>query len=393
MQLLFLLPTLVYALVFAIQGNNPWMLVASFASTFVAVLARWRLSRRIAPAEQTQFRVDGERVWLDDRRLPRSSLLWTPAENRFVYEKVRAELDDNGLARRDYLNGDFDVGENSLDFVLGFNEELVLRNLKRDGPHMILIGPTGAGKTVLLGQLLSTLIRFSRIEMLLVDFKGGTGLAGFKAHASAFATDHDTDATADLLAACLRELERRELSSAGQFEPWLLVIDELAHLLSRLPKSVDALAAISARGRAFGMHLLLTNQNLVGVPRALLSNLRLRILVGDADPVDAAMLGQSGRSQARLPALDGFAIGSVVSHHAAIEQFYFAWPVANALGPKGIREPKPESRRKARERLPLPGSARLRRASSSREPARHRRHKRRANPGLRSRAHRARSHW
>jgi hypothetical protein len=384
MQLLFLLPSLAYAIAFAIQGNNPWMMVTSFLTTLLAVVVRWRTTKRAAPTEHTAFRIDGERIWLDDRRLPKSALLWSDAENRFVYEKVRASLSQESSVRSAYSNGEFEAGENSLDFILGFNEELVRRNLERDGPHAILVGPTGAGKTVLLRQLLSTLIRFSRIELNLLDFKGGTGLAEFKAHSISFATDHNVDEAAELLAGCVAELERRELSAAAHFEPWLLVIDELAHLLARIPKSIDALVAISARGRAFGMHLLVTNQNLVGVPRALLSNLRLRILVGDADPVDAAMLGQGVRSQSRLQSLEGFAVASVVSHHAALEQFYFALPV---------REPRPEPEPKAREPQLPPGSAGRRRASSGRGRGRHRQHRQRASPGSQLREHKAESRW
>jgi S-DNA-T family DNA segregation ATPase FtsK/SpoIIIE len=392
MQALFLLPSLIYAAVFAIQGNNPWMMVATFVSTLLALVVRWRINLRGVPNEQTSFRLEGDRVWLDDRRLSRSALFWTRAENKFVFEQVSALLAESSSVRGQYVGSHFELQSDSLDFVLGFNSQLVIRNLRRDGPHTILVGPTGAGKTVLLNQMLSTLIRFSRIELLLLDFKGGTGLARFKIHSSEFATDHDVDAASRLLEGALQELERRELSAAAT--PLLLVIDELAHLLAKLPRSIDALNAIAARGRAFGIYLLLTNQNLVGVPRSLMSNVRLRILVGDADPVDAAMLGQGVRQAERLQPVAGLAIASVVSHQSPLQQFYFALPSGAAEATDGsARGLKLEPRRLDRARRRRPGSTGFRRASSNREPARHRQHRPRASPGSQLLERKARLRW
>lgn len=263
--------------------------------------------------------------------------------------------------------------------MLGFSDDLIAIQLDRDGPHAILVGPTGAGKTVLLRQAITSLLRFSSFELLLLDFKGGTGLAEFKAFATEFETDRDVTRAAVLLERAKAELQIRETTD-GEHQPWILVIDELAHLLTCIPNAIDVLSAISARGRAFRMHLVLTNQNLVGVPRALLSNLRLRILVGDTDPVDAAMLGQSSRG-ATIEPLSGFAVGRIASHHAAVRPFYFALPQ--------VKEPKPEQPRLDHAHLQRPGLATGRRASSGRARGRHRQHKQRASLGLQSRERKA----
>lgn len=382
MQLLYLLPSLIYALVFALQGNNPWMLIATLASTLIAVIVRWRQSSRASPNQLTEFRIEGKRVWLDDRKLPRSGILWSKAENEFVLAKYKALTAQSSSVQRSYLDSDFQLEPEQLRFVIGFNDQLVELALAEAGPHAILVGPTGAGKTVLLQKMLVELLRHSHFDLQLLDFKGGIGLAQFAAFAGDFETDRDLVAAEQLLFNAEAELTRREVG--GVFSrPWLLVIDELAHLLARIPKAVDTLSSISARGRAFGMHLIITNQNLVGVPRSLLSNLRLRILVGDTDPVDAAMLGQGAKATMALEAVPGFGIAKLASHHASLRQFYFALPRP--------RELKPESQPLGHEPLQRLGSTTGRRVSSGQVRGRHRLHRRRAIPGWQSHEHKAES--
>lgn len=380
MQLLWLLPTLGYSAIFFAQGGNPWFMIASVSTSVLTVVIRWRVSLRVQPSDATEFRVIDGRAWLDDRRLPRSALLWTKEQNRFVFERYNAMRAGVSESRLSYENGDYEFDEDNLDLLLGFDSQsLVTKNLNRDGPHTVLVGPTGAGKTVLLNGLLASLIRFSKIKLLILDFKGGTGLQAFAAHAEQFETDRDLVAATALLETAAKELYEREVGRLQQ-GPLLLVVDELAHLLASIPNSIETLSAIAARGRAFGMHLLVTNQNLVGVPRALLSNLRLRILVGDADPVDAAMLGQAASRDGRLAPQVGFGVGRAVAHGTAAQGFYFALP-AGGNSPDRITKPKQEPSRSNREHQQHPGSRAHHRASSDQARARHRQHRRRAIPG------------
>ena len=51
-----------------------------------------------------------------------------------------------------------------------------------------------------------------------------------------------------------------------------------------------ALNSIAARGRSLGVHLVAATQSTKGVPRPMLTNLRARILLGDADPIELAQL-------------------------------------------------------------------------------------------------------
>ena len=370
MQLLWLLPTLIYALIFVAQGANPAILFGMLATALLTGLIRWRHSMRVTPNEQTELRVIDGRVWLDDRKLSNRGIFWTKEQNRFIFERLAAVRATN-LGRQQYDSKVFDLESELTEFVLGFDDnQVVQRQLQRDGPHAVLIGPTGAGKTVLLNHLLSSLLQFNRFELFLLDFKGGSGLESFAAFASDFQTDRDLQQAVALLSRVEAELQARETGKSGNAR-LLLVVDELGHLLARIPKALEVLSNISARGRAFGMHLILTNQTLVGVPRALLSNLRLRILVGDADPVDAAMLGQAIRG-ARLPEFEGYGQGRVVSHQNQPAPFYFALPTKPKQGPR-----QPSS-----EHLPHPGSEAFRRGYSSQAQGLRQRHRHRASRGL-----------
>ncbi len=54
---------------------------------------------------------------------------------------------------------------------------------------------------------------------------------------------------------------------------------------------MTALTAVATRGRSLGIHLLVTSQSLVGVPRELLINLRNRLALAGTDEVELLQLG------------------------------------------------------------------------------------------------------
>ena len=198
-----------------------------------------------------------------------------------------------------------------------------------------------------------------------------------------FATDHDIEATEEVFDWLELELSHRELSSEPR-NALVIAIDELTHLLGTVKRSAEVLAAIAARGRSAKMHLILTNQNLVGVNRALLSNVKLRVLIGNPDPVDAAMLGQLSRTPVAQGSLQSLASAQLVAHASAAEPFYFALP--------GFR---PEAIEQNLVRLPLASEPRqrqhskeFRREYSSQAKARHRQHRQTSILGLRLLAHR-----
>ncbi|HEY0532938.1 MAG TPA: type VII secretion protein EccCa [Actinoplanes sp.] len=170
--------------------------------------------------------------------------------------------------------------------------ELDLKESAQDGmgPHGLLIGATGSGKSELLRTLVMALAATHSSETLnfvLIDFKGGATFSSLDRlpHTAAVITnladelvlvDRMVDAIEgemtrrqELLRkagnyASLRDYERARLSGAALPPlPSLLVIcDEFSELLSAKPDFIDLFVQIGRLGRSLGVHLLLASQRL-----------------------------------------------------------------------------------------------------------------------------------
>lgn len=374
-----------------VTSNNYFLAVSTLLTMLIALFVRYRISKRPKLGDATRLRVVDRDIWIDDYRMPRGEMFWAREQADFVFERL-AKSATKSSARDDFLSKTFERMRAPLNVAFGFNEtQIVQKSLEQDGPHAILIGSTGSGKTELLRHLVRELLfTETKLDLVCIDFKGGLGLDEFKGRASAFASDHDIVATQNLLDWLENELARRELS--GQLHQSLIIaIDELAHLLGSVKKSAEILNAIAARGRSAKMHLVMTNQNLVGINRALLSNVKLRVLIGNPDPVDAAMLGQLAR-----PVLNsaesgerGLARAQIVSHGLPAESFCFALPAL--LQSEQAKEQNLARQQTAHERLQHPSSKELRREYSVRGRARHRLRRQSSIRGLLSNARMAMS--
>ena len=181
-------------------------------------------------------------------------------------------------------------------------------DLVADGPHALVAGTTGAGKSELLTTLVLALALThppDRLAILLVDFKGGTGLgpvAGLP-HVLEHVTDLDASHARRVLASLRAELRRREavLAAAGardllELDPadrstpprLLVVVDELRALIEDVPDASAALTRIAAQGRALGVHLVLATQRPAGAVGAdLRANVALRIALRVTDQADS----------------------------------------------------------------------------------------------------------
>ena len=383
MQLLWFLPSLAYGVMLGVTSNNYFLAASTVFTILIALLVRYRIAKRPKLNSTTKLRVINRDIWLDDYRMPRGEIFWSAEQADFIFERLGAASSESS-AMHDFFSKSFERSKRSLNIALGFNEnEVVQRSLVDDGPHAILIGSTGSGKTELLRQMLRELKSAdTKPELVCVDFKGGLGLEEFRMHSLRFATDHDIEATEKVFDWLELELGHRELSSEPA-NALVIAIDELTHLLGTVKRSSEVLAAIAARGRSAKMHLILTNQNLVGVHRALLSNIKLRVLIGNPDPVDAAMLGQLCRTPLKQ-GLQSLASAQLVAHAIAAEPFWFALP---SFRPEAI-EQNLAQQQVASEPRQLQRSKEFRREYSNQAKARHRRRRQISILGLRLLAHR-----
>ncbi|TFD55016.1 hypothetical protein E3T43_12390 [Cryobacterium sp. Hh7] len=167
-------------------------------------------------------------------------------------------------------------------------------DLVRAGPHAIVGGTTGSGKSELLTTWVASLAAAhsaDQVNFLLVDFKGGAAFAplGRLPHCVGLITDLDSQTAARALASLGAELRFRErmLSTAGARDltelehplPRLvIVVDEFATMLGAFPELHALFVDIAARGRSLGVHLILCTQRPAGVVRdALMANCSLHL--------------------------------------------------------------------------------------------------------------------
>ncbi|GAA1802885.1 FtsK/SpoIIIE domain-containing protein [Agromyces neolithicus] len=158
-------------------------------------------------------------------------------------------------------------------------------DLAQHGPHALVAGTTGSGKSEFLLAWLTGLARTyppDRVAFLLVDFKGGAAFEPIRRlpHVTGVVTDLD-EAEAERAVLSLRaELRHRErvLARAGardirfldahiELARLVIVVDEFQAMIERFPDLGAVIADIAARGRSLGLHLVLAAQRPNGVVR------------------------------------------------------------------------------------------------------------------------------
>jgi DNA segregation ATPase FtsK/SpoIIIE, S-DNA-T family len=187
------------------------------------------------------------------------------------------------------------------------------------GPHGLIVGATGSGKSELLRTLISGLaLRHppDTLSFVLIDYKGGAAFAELARlpHAAGLITNLQRDGSLvdRMRDALLGEQERRQsmLRDAGNIDdirayrqareqdpslppmPYLLVVvDEFGELLSSRPEFIDLFLGIGRVGRSLGMHLLFSSQRLEeGKLRGLESHLRYRICLRTYSAIESKVV-------------------------------------------------------------------------------------------------------
>ncbi|WP_369139958.1 FtsK/SpoIIIE domain-containing protein [Modestobacter versicolor] len=210
----------------------------------------------------------------------------------------------------------------------------VVVDLVADGPHALVAGTTGSGKSELLQTLVAGLALHhppDRCSFLLVDYKGGAafGEAAALPHTVGVLTDLDSQSTARALRSLSAELTRRErllaehgardlaaLPEAVHASRLVIVVDEFATLAEELPGFVSGLVGIAQRGRSLGVHLVLATQRPAGVVSPeIRANCSLRVCLRTTDEGDSRdVLGDtaSARLSPDRPGRAYLRVGSAV---------------------------------------------------------------------------------
>lgn len=191
-------------------------------------------------------------------------------------------------------------------------------DLRRDGPHALVVGTTGSGKSELLRSIVCALAADhppTRVSFLLFDYKGGAAFGPCRAlpHVVDVVSDLDDHLSHRALVALDAELMRRErilaefgakdLDELGAKAPehrppaLVLAVDEFAKLRDEVPEFVDGIVDIAQRGRSLGVHMILASQTLGNAftPR-IRGNTNLRLTLRAAD--EAQSLEALGTSDA-----------------------------------------------------------------------------------------------
>lgn len=196
-------------------------------------------------------------------------------------------------------------------------------DLVEHGPHALIGGTSGAGKSELLQSIVASLIHEyppSRLTFLFVDYKGGASSVVFNdvPHTVGYVTNLDASLSMRALTSLRAELNFRMRLMEGKAKDLpemlerfpdeappslVIVVDEFATLVKEVPDFVAGIVDIAQRGRSLGVHLILATQRPSGsVNENILANTNLRISLRMLDATESkTVIGVGSAAEIPLP--------------------------------------------------------------------------------------------
>jgi len=227
----------------------------------------------------------------------------------------------------------------------------VVLDLVADGPHMLVAGTTGSGKSEALRTIVGSLAADftpAEVTFALIDFKGGAGLGpciGLP-HVASVLTDLEPHLARRCLLALGAELAQRKAAAARAgattFDEWnsgrpprlVVVVDEFQEIAAADRDFLPQLTRLAAQGRSLGIHLVLATQRPAGaVGPEIRANVSTTVALRTASDAESRDLIGTGDAAQIDPAVPGRAM---LQRGGTLIEVQVALPLADA--PARIRE-------------------------------------------------------
>ena len=201
-------------------------------------------------------------------------------------------------------------------------EGVATLDIAAQGPHALVAGTTGSGKSVLLQNwCLALAVRNppDTLHFVFLDFKGGSTFSQLRGlpHTAGIVDDLDIRHAARAIIGLERELKRRErlvaeagvpsIDRLGNAQPSIIiVIDEFHVLRQQLPDAIERFIRIASLGRSLGMHLIACTQHPLGQVHAeMKSNMALNLCLRVRDGMQSSELIGSSAAAGIPPTMPG----------------------------------------------------------------------------------------